>query len=76
MAKWLTRDKTWIDGEGLTPDVAVRLEGERYWAGDTAADPSLDEQVAAGVALLLDQPLPTPTATPETTSGASPEAST
>jgi carboxyl-terminal processing protease len=75
IAKWLTRDKTWIHGEGLTPDVAVRLEGERYWAGDTAADPSLDEQVAAGVALLLDQPLPTPAATPETTSGASPEAS-
>ena len=71
IAKWLTRDKTWIHGEGLIPDVTVRLEGERYWAGDSAADPSLDEQVAAGVALLLGQPLPTPAATPETMSGAS-----
>ena len=72
IAKWLTRDKTWIHGQGLTPDVTVRLEGERYWAGDSAADPSLDEQVAAGVALLLGQPLPVLAATPEPTSDASP----
>ncbi len=68
IAKWLTRDKTWIHGEGLTPDVTVGLERERYWAGDSAADPSLDEQVAAAVALLLDEPWPAPAATP----GASP----
>ena len=65
IAKWLTRDKRWIDGEGLTPDVAVELEGERYLAGLDDVDPSLDSQVQAAVELLTGQPLPTPEVRPE-----------
>jgi carboxyl-terminal processing protease len=62
VAKWLTRGKTWIDGQGLTPDVSVELVGERYWAGSSDADPGLDLQLQTAVALLLDEPPPTPSA--------------
>jgi carboxyl-terminal processing protease len=65
IAKWLTRDKRWIDGEGLTPDVVVELDGERYVAGRDGAEPGLDSQVQAAVELLTGKPLPTPEATPE-----------
>jgi carboxyl-terminal processing protease len=60
IAKWLTRDKHWIDGEGLAPDVPVELVGERYVAGVDTADPSLDSQLQAAVETLLGEPLPTP----------------
>ena len=78
VAKWLTRGKTWIDGEGLTPDVPVELVGERYWAGSSEADPLLDLQLQTAVALLLDEPLPTPSpvASPTTSGTVSPEPAT
>ncbi|HKZ91857.1 MAG TPA: S41 family peptidase [Candidatus Limnocylindrales bacterium] len=59
IAKWLTRDRTWIDDVGLTPDVEVAGEGGRFWpqvdgavpdAATVAADPQLDRAVS----LLLD----------------------
>jgi len=60
VAKWLTRDKTWIDGEGLTPDVPVEFTGQRYWAALGKADPEADGQLSTAVALLLGEPLPSP----------------
>ncbi len=63
IAKWLTRDKTWIDGEGLTPDIPVELEGERYWPGAADAEPELDLQLQSAIALLLGEPLPDGTTT-------------
>lgn len=64
VAKWLTRDKTWIDGQGLIPDLLVELEGERYWADAIEADPALDLQLQTAVALLLGEPLPMPAPSP------------
>jgi carboxyl-terminal processing protease len=64
VAKWLTRDKTWVDGTGLSPNVLVELEGERFWAGDPEADPGADIQLQTALALLLDQPLPSPAPSP------------
>jgi carboxyl-terminal processing protease len=60
VAKWLTRDKTWIDGVGLLPDVLVVGASERFRASSANADPSRDEQLAAAVALLLGEPVPAP----------------
>lgn len=58
VAKWLTRDKHSIDRVGLTPDLPVALEGERYWAGIVDADPELDLQLQTAVAAALGEPLP------------------
>lgn len=55
VAKWLTRDKTWIEGAGLLPDVLVGETGERYRPAVADADPALDGQLQAAIALLLDQ---------------------
>jgi len=81
VAKWLTRDKTWIDGVGLVPDVPVAGTGERYRADVADADPALDDQMQHALALVLGQPLPTPAPTPavsatstETTASPSPRA--
>ena len=70
VAKWLTREKRWIDGEGLTPDVFVELAGERYVAGRDGAEPGLDSQVQAAVELLTGEPLPTPEVTPQPSAAA------
>ena len=75
IARWLTRDKTWIDGDGLTPDVTVELEGERFVAGAEDADPALDSQVRAAVELLLGEALPTSPPGPDPSAEASPEPS-
>ncbi len=56
IAKWLTRGKRWIDREGLTPDLVVADEGVRYRPGLDGADPALDAQLQAAVALLLAEP--------------------
>jgi carboxyl-terminal processing protease len=58
VAKWLTRDRTWIDGTGLLPDVLVPGTGVRYRAGAADADPELDDQLQAAVALLRGEALP------------------
>jgi len=67
VAKWLTRDKTWIDGEGLLPDVPVEFTGERFWATVAEADPEADGQLSTAIALLLGEPLPSPTPGPDPT---------
>lgn len=50
VAKWLTRDKHWVNGEGLRPDVRIDEIGQRFWprvdgaeadAAAVAADPQL-----------------------------------
>jgi carboxyl-terminal processing protease len=76
IAKWLTRDKTWIDGEGLTPDIPVELDGERYWPGTTDADPGLDPQLQTAIALLLGEPLPDAATTTVVEASLAPAAST
>ncbi len=64
VARWLTRDQNSIDEVGLTPDVPVALEGDRFRADDPASDPSVDLQLQTAIALLLDQPLPSPSSAP------------
>lgn len=54
VAKWLTRDKTWIHGVGLTPDVVV-AEGGRFRPDGDDADISIDPQLARAVALLVEE---------------------
>lgn len=75
VARWLTRDQNSIDGVGLTPDVAVELEGDRFRANDPDSDPSADLQLQTAIALLLDQPLPTPAPTPSPAAEPSPSPS-
>jgi carboxyl-terminal processing protease len=63
VAKWLTRDKTWIDGRGLTPDLEVASGTSRFWPalGATEVDEAAvaaDEQLQRAIGLLLDEPLP------------------
>ncbi len=78
VANWLTRDKNWIDGEGIQPDVLVAGSGERYRPGIAGSDPELDDQLQAALALLLDEqpssPLPAPAASssPEISGSPSP----
>jgi carboxyl-terminal processing protease len=64
VAKWLTRDKRWIDQVGLAPDVPVALEGQRFRAGIAGSDPGADAQLQAAVAAMLGEPqsplLPSP----------------
>ena len=69
VAKWLTRDKHWVEGTGLTPDLVVGGEGVRFWAGAAEADPALDPQLQAAIAVVLGEPLPSPT--PSASPGAS-----
>jgi carboxyl-terminal processing protease len=42
VAKWLTRDKHWIDGRGLQPDVRVSEIGERFWPRIDGEDADAD----------------------------------
>jgi carboxyl-terminal processing protease len=69
VAKWLTRDKHWVEGSGLEPDVLVRANGERFWAGAAEADPALDPQLQAAVAIVLGETLPSPTPTSSSLAG-------
>ena len=75
VAKWLTRDKTWIEGEGLTPDVVIETSGQRYWPGAVEADPEADPQLLAAIALLLDEPPPSPVSSTAPEADVSPVAS-
>lgn len=59
VAKWLTRNKTWIDGTGLTPDIEVDVDGTRYEVADLDADPRADAQLDRALRLLLDEPVDT-----------------
>jgi len=72
VAKWLTRDKRWIDRVGLTPDVRVELEGQRYRAGFAGADPEADSQLQAAVAAALGEPLTSPSPPPPSAPSAAP----
>ncbi len=72
VAKWLTRDKRWVEGTGLTPDVVVRGEGTRFWAGAAEADPELDPQLQTAIAIVLDEPLPSSSPTPSPDASAVP----
>jgi carboxyl-terminal processing protease len=67
IAKWLTRGKTWIDGDGLTPDLSVELQGDRFWAGIGDGDPGLDSQLRAAMGLLLEEDLEAPISPTATT---------
>jgi carboxyl-terminal processing protease len=66
VAKWLTRNKTWIDSTGLTPDVEVASSGRRYNVADGSADPGADAQLDRALRLLLvgDDVTPQGSATP------------
>ena len=68
VAKWLTRDKSWVDGTGIQPDLQVAAGEERYRPSSSGADPLLDDQLQAAIALLLEGPLPS------SSPGASPSA--
>ncbi|MFV2063461.1 MAG: S41 family peptidase [Chloroflexota bacterium] len=60
VSKWLTRDKDWVHGVGLTPDERVSADGERYQPGG-GADVLGDAQLERAVSLLLPEEV---TATP------------
>ena len=67
VAKWLTRDKHWVDRVGLTPDLVVAADGERYRAGSAGADPETDVQLQTAIAAVLGEPLPSRPSSPEPT---------
>ncbi|MGD8486517.1 MAG: S41 family peptidase [Chloroflexota bacterium] len=60
VAKWLTRDKHWVEGRGLQPDVIVPLDGERFWPGEADADPEGDQQLQSAIAVVVGEPAPGP----------------
>jgi carboxyl-terminal processing protease len=58
VARWLTRDKYWVDGDGLRPDVLVMDAGTTFWPeidGDEAdaSDVAADLQLTAALDRLL-----------------------
>jgi carboxyl-terminal processing protease len=55
VAKWLTRDKDWVHGSGLTPDVIVESGDTEFRPGDPEQEPAADAQLARALALLLGQ---------------------
>lgn len=65
VAKWLTRDGTWINEVGIAPDVAVAEGGTRFWGnleGDAndaaeAAEAAGDTQLQAAIEILLGGPV-------------------
>lgn len=65
VAKWLTRDREWIHGSGLKPDVEVPSGVGRFHLG-TGADAADDAQLSTAISLLLGGPAPdgAPGATP------------
>jgi carboxyl-terminal processing protease len=63
VAKWLTRDKTWVHEVGLAPDVEVSGGGERFWPtlgdeGVDAAAVAADPQLQRAISILLGEPTP------------------
>ncbi len=71
VAKWLTRDKSWVHEVGLAPDVTVTSGGQRFWPtlGDDAVDETAvaaDPQLQRAITLLLDEAAPghAPSASP------------
>ena len=63
VAKWLTRDKTWVHEVGLAPDVEVTGGDERFWPtlGDDVVDAAAvaaDPQLQRAISILLDEPTP------------------
>lgn len=67
IAKWLTRDKTWIHKTGLLPDVAVVDGGGRFrpgLAGDQADEVAVaeDAQLQRAISLLLHDEIGSPDA--------------
>ncbi len=64
VATWLTPHKNPIDGTGLSPDVVVPATGQRFRPNMAGDDPSLDGQLQAAIALLLEQPVPGASSSP------------
>jgi carboxyl-terminal processing protease len=63
VAKWLTRDKTWVHEVGLAPDVEVSAGAERFWPtlGDEVVDAdavAADPQLQRAISILLGEPTP------------------
>ncbi len=57
IAKWLTRDRSWVHETGLQPDLAVSGEGSRFWpevdgAVPDAATVDADRQLAEALEVL------------------------
>jgi carboxyl-terminal processing protease len=57
IAKWLTRDRSWVHDTGLQPDVSVSGEGRRFWpevdgAVPDAATVEADRQLAEALEVL------------------------
>ncbi len=68
VAKWLTRDKRWVDRVGLTPDVPVTASDERYRTSSAEVGPDQDAQLQTAIAAVLGEALPSPLPSPEATS--------
>ncbi|CAN5843071.1 hypothetical protein BH23CHL8_BH23CHL8_15270 [soil metagenome] len=68
VAKWLTPERTWIDGVGIVPDIVVPPEGDAT-PGGPEVDAFADAQLRAAVESLLGEPLaePAPAAVPGVT---------
>lgn len=54
VAKWLTRDKTWVHREGLLPDVEVPSSGSHFRPGN-GVEVQDDAQLSRAIELLLDE---------------------
>ena len=51
VARWLTRDQEWIDGDGIEPDIEVTGGRQRYWPGGSLA-PEDDPQLVRALQVL------------------------
>jgi carboxyl-terminal processing protease len=67
IARWLLPNKVWIQGKGLTPDVAATMDGAR-----AGSDPVLDAGLIALGYPAESAPNPSTTATPGATASPSP----
>jgi carboxyl-terminal processing protease len=66
VARWLTRDRTSVDGSGVQPDILVE-PGGRFDPGDDPTTALADPQLARAIAILLDGDpgaAPSPAASP------------
>lgn len=68
VAKWLTRDRSSIDGVGLTPDVLVDDGSARYRPGIVETDPEADIQLRRAISILLGEAVPGPSPEPRSSS--------
>ncbi len=67
VAKWLTRNKTWINSIGLTPDIQVDATGTRYNVADPDSVPTADGQLARALSVVQgDEGLTTASPGPST----------